>query len=450
MLEKIKKLFSFQEPTKIISMYPRAVTLNVHEIGSYGTEIYSGYIQEEYLLSLTGQQRADEFDKMKRSDYQAKMCLNAVKNPIRSAKWEIEAASDDVEHQKQAQLIKHILFSDMRPTWRRYLSEFLTVYEHGHSLFEITHKPVLNHPEFGSYVGINKIAFRSQRTLERWNVDPQTQDLISVTQYAYGDLHRQVDIPAEFLILFTIDQEGANFEGISMLRACYGNWFRKNVYLKLNAIGIEKHAVPTPTVTIPEGKQNSDQYTNLITALEKYVQHHANYLTIPEGWTLDLKSNTYDPQKVEVSIDNEDKRMTKAFLANFLELGMNSVGSYSLSNDLSDFFLSGLTYVADEFCEKNNLIIKDLVDKNFGPQTKYPVLKYSGISDKAGDELAKILDSLVSKKVVIPDDKLETNIRKRYNLPEASLDGQRSIDPKPAFGPIGLSERLRRKVKSWE
>ena len=66
---------------------------------------------------------------------------------------------------------------------------------------------------------------------------------------------------------------------------------------------------------------------------------------------------------------------------------MGTTGSYALSNDLSDFFLSGLDYIAKIIERAVNDIFKELTILNFGEQDKYPTFKLSGISDKAGKEL---------------------------------------------------------------
>lgn len=425
---------------------PLSLPVKVQDVGSYGTEIYAGYIYEEYLSALQGYRRAYEFDKMRRGDYQVKMILSAVKNPIRSAKWIVQPGDDSKEAQDDAKLIEHILFNDLGKTWRKILSEILTVLEFGFSPFEITNK-IGVHPEFGPYLGV-RLGYRSPKTIHRFNVNPEDGSLVSISQFANGDLNKTVDIPAHWVMLFNLDQEGANYEGTSMLRPCYGAWRRKDVYLKLNAVGIEKFAVPTPIVEVPDAKVYQTEYDNMIQALERYTQHHANYLTHPKGWTLNLQSNTYDPQKVETSIDNEDKRMTKAFLANFLELGMSGTGAYALSNDLSDFFLSGIEYIADEIKEPfNTQLIPYLVKLNRGERKVYPKLMTSGISDKTGKEFAEMLKLFIDGKVVVPDDKLETFVRKQSNLPEKSDEGQRDITPKPAFS---LAEKVRNALKLSE
>lgn len=419
---------------------PRQVNLRVTNEGSYGTEVQAGYLYEEYLQRLQGYTRAIEFDKMRRGDYQIKMCLNAVKFPISSAVWEIKPFDDSPEAAADADLVRHILFNDLNRSWRKFVHEALTICEFGFAPFEITHKVVMNHAKFGSYIGVN-LGWRSPKTIHRFNVKPDGV-LESITQYAYGDLDSTVDIPAEWVLLFNLEQEGANYEGIPLIRPCYGNYRRKDVYLKLNAIGIEKFAVPTPIATIPDQKQNSTQYDNMIATLQKYTTHQANYITKPAGWEIELNNNAYDPQKVEVSIDNEDKRMTKAFLASFLELGQNGVGSYALSNDLSDFFLGGLESIANEIKDPiNDKLIPHIVEMNRGKRDGYPKLCSSGISDKIGKEFAEVLKLFIDGKVITPDDPLEASIRKRLNLGEKSSIGIRQPDPAPSG--FGFSERIK-------
>ena len=428
--------------------------------GSTGTEIFAGYYDEDYLDALKNNERASVFDKMRRSDPQVKMCLSAVKNPIKSATPEIHAAGDDFFYKNDAWLIEKVLFESMATPFSRFLSEALTMIEFGYSMFEVTHKNFVDNPVrddegtiiLNSFTGIRNISWRSPKTIEKWNLNHETGDLESVLQLAYGDLSRDVTIPAKYLLLFTLDREGSNYEGISALRPCYGNWFRKNNFNKINAIGIEKFAVPTPIATIPQGKQASTQYTKLITALEKYTTHQSNYLIKPEGFDIDLRTNSYDPSKVEASIENEDKRMVKAFLANFLELGMSGTGAYALSNDLSDFFLTGLEFIAEEIADQiNKNIIPEIVKMNFGPRDKYPTLKFSGISDKAGKELAEILSILSTSQILTPDDTLEKHLRKRLGITEMSDEGKR-LPMAPQTG-MSLSEKVeiiknaRRRVK---
>lgn len=413
------------------------------EVGSTGTEIFGGYLTEEYLDDLKGRQAADIYDKMRRSDPKIKMITSAMKNPIKSGSWQvmIKPGIDESDENAIAQkeLIEHILFHDLgddgkggTKTWTRFLHEALSMIEFGFSAFEKTYKPVLGHPKFGSYNGIKSLGFRSQRTIEKWNLC-KAGTLASVSQFAYGDSQKVSDIPASFLLHFAIEMEGSNYEGISILRSCYGPWLRKNNFLKLIATGTEKYAMGIPTLEIPSGQENTEQYQKALDALRKYVSGKAAYLTRPKGWELTITANPFDAQKIRAVVNEENVEIVNSALANFLELGQSGSGSYSLSFDLSDFFLGGLEHVAGIICEEvNQGLIKDLVMMNFGTSPMVE-LKCSGISDKAGEELSKVIFNLTQVGHLTPDDKLEDSLRKRFGLPNRDESSSRAMPTKGGF-----------------
>jgi len=407
--------------------------------GSSGIRSYAGYPSEEYLHSLRGTKRAGVFDKMRRSDSKIRKVLKAVKDPIKSASWEVQAPENATPVQKlHAEFITHVLFKGMDPmsNFKQYLAEALTTLEFGFAPFEVIHKVVLNHKKFGSYIGLRKLAWRSPRTIERFNLDPNTEELVSITQQADGDLQRNVDIEAKNLALISLEREGANFEGISALRYCYGAWLRKQTNLKILAIGLEKYAVPTPIGTVPT--MAGADFDAFLEALERYTSHETNYITLPKGWDITLKENNFDVQKVKAAIDLENMEIVDAFMTNFLELGMNGGGgAYALSNDLSDFFLSGLVHLAELIAEPlNQKVIPDLIRTNFGPQDEYPQLVATGITDKAGQELASSIKALIDGRAIKPDDVLEANLRKRFKLPPADPSTSREVPAAaPGFNP---------------
>ena len=425
--------------------------VNAEAQGSSGTDLISGILNEEYLDQLSGTQGMDIFDKMRRSDAKIKMCLSAVNNPIKGANWEVESASDDPKDELMADFVREAIFNNRNKSWRALLHEILSMTTYGYSLFERVHQ-VADGRRWGKekIIKFKTFAYRSQRTIEYWNLDEESQ-LQSVSQYAYGDFQKVTVIPAKFLTLFSLDKEGDNFEGVSMLRPCYGPWLRKNTYLKLMAIGIEKFAVPTPILTVPDGLEGTDQFNQGVNVLKRYLTHEQNYITKPEGWELELSLNSFDPSRIQGSVDAENTEMVNAFMANFLQLGQSGSGSYALSFDLSDFFLGGIEHIAELVCEVfNDGPIKELIDLNWGPQENYPKLFCSGISDKAGKELADTLKVLADGNFIKPDDKLEKHIRNRYNLPESSVDGQASRQEDPQSPVIDLADKLADKKKSIE
>lgn len=411
---------------------PQPYITHRQPLGVTGTKNYAGYADEEYLKDLRGRKAADVFDKMRRNDPQIIMCASAVKNPILGGVWDMEPGEDTPEAKADADFVKDILFNNPDVPFRRFLEEILTEIDFGHSVFEVTWKAVIDDPKWGTYNGIQDLGWRSPRTIERWHLDPITSRLASIDQYAFGDLYRIVNIPAEYLIVFTMKREGSNYEGVSMFRPCYGNWYRKNVSLKTNAIGSEKYAVPTPIGKIEAGKQGDPAFDELAEVFEAYTSHQKAYIICTKDVDIELKPSPYDPSKLDGTIDAEDRRMVKGFLANFLELGMGSSGgAYALSNDLSDFFLCGIEHIANSLQETiNHQLVRKIVDMNASSKRSvYPKLVHSGISDKAGKELSEVLKLLIDSKAIIPDDQLEKSLRMRYSLPAVSDEGKRELTP---------------------
>jgi len=443
---------SEQPKEKIIN----TIVIQTEPGGGSGTEVWSGYADEEYLDTLKGTARAYEFDKMARSDSQISMLLSAVQFPILGATPEVHPASeDDKEYLRHAALCRHVMKNDIDE--KKFLEEALDCQKQGFSLFEKTHQinagcQIIDddgNQVLSSYIGLKKLGWLSPKTIETWNFNKETKILESVWQLSQGDLAVDYMHPVRHLLIFSYKKLGDNYEGISAIRPCYGDYKRKAAYHKQNAAAIEK-SMPLPTAEVPAQKENTDEFRTLIRVLKAFTSHQQNYITYPAGWNVQLSNGTaYDPSKLEFSIDKCDIRMAKSFLANFLELGLSGTGAFALSNDLSDFFLASLKYIAGIIEKEVNKLFKELVILNFGPQDKYPTYKFTGIDDKAGKELADILGILVDKKVLTPDDPLEDQWRKRLGFTKKSDIGVREVTPPNSFAPkfheeFTLSEKVRK------
>jgi hypothetical protein len=404
--------------------------LHFFERGASGIDISAGVFSEDYLADLTSTQAADIYDEMRRSDDQVRMLLRMVKSPIISAEWGVEPASEDEQDVFLAELISHILFDDISnprtgkyKTWSEFVQEAMSCVDFGYSLFEIVNKVILDHPDYGDYIGLKDLGWRSPRTIEEWNLN-QDGSIRNVRQIVDGDLYRDAYIRGKNLLAIVPHKEGDNYEGISDLRPIYGNWFRKNFLRKLQMIGIERSATGVPHGTVPSGKIDSDEQRFFEAMLQAWVSHQKNYLITPEGWTIGDLKTSHDAEKVKEQIVLEDVGMAKSFLANFLELGLSGKGgAYALGTDLSDIFLSAITLYSTRISEAvNHRIIKPLVDAKVGGVTKYPKLYAAGINDKAGKELGEILKILSENDLIQKSPRLKAYLHKTFKLPEFKED----------------------------
>jgi len=429
--------FQKKEVTKI-----EGVSIQSHGSGTAGTEIYGGYIYEEPLKELQGTKGAEVYNKMRRSDGNIGMILRAIKLPIRSASWSIQCTEESEEAEAQKKLFEHILFDDLGKPWTRFTGEALTFVDFGYSVFEKTFKPVIGHEVFGDFIGIKNLGFRSQRTIERWVVDAAGQ-LLYIEQQAQGDTGRLVNINSEHIMHFCPDQEGDNFEGLSYLRNCYGSYFRKDLYLKLLAAGIEKYAIPVPILEVPTGKENSPEYENALKVLRRYTSNQTNFITMPTGWKLEMKVTTLDPQKIRDSIKDENQEMVNSVLAGFLMLGQTNSGSHALGSTLGDFFGTAVQFLGDHICEvfndKRTGILSDLAKLNFGQSLKCHLV-VEGIKDSASSAFAEVLSKLIQSGAIKSDDQLEQYVREKFKLPNADKSTAREVE---VSQPIQLAEKKR-------
>lgn len=388
-------------------------------VGSSGTEVSGGYFSEEYLSKLHGQRGAKIYDEMRRSEPIIRMLLSAVINTIKKAQWEFEPGEPGNEEYK-----KHAEFAEFNfkqlISFENFKQEALSFIPQGFSLFEEVHQVVESHPKYGTFVGLKALAFRSQKTIYAWKLEQGTGKILNVEQLATTDVafNSSVKLPGEFLLVFSNEKEGDNYEGISALRSMYGSWIRKNLYHKLAAIGVEKYALGTPIGTVPAGKEKSDEVAAFESLLSSYTSNEKAYLIIPEGWKIEIIKQDFDADKIKELILLENTEMTNSMLANFLALGMNSGGgSRSLATDLIDFFESANQTYADQIAEVlSRASIPRLIKMNFGPQECYPKIKVKGIEESAGLELANALKALKDGGYINPDPELEESIRKRYGL----------------------------------
>lgn len=442
-----------QSPKDVPTQNVRGQPVKTIEVGTTGTQIYGGYLSEEHISELRGRPWQETIEKIRRSDPNVKMTLQALKLPLKSSHWFLDTTEESEMAEMQKRLIEKVLFHDINKPFTKLIGEIVTMIDCGYSLFEVTHQAIIGDAELGDYTSIKSIAFRAQKTIERWNVD-KDGNLISVYQIAYGDLGKTVELDSRFLLHFAPEAEGDNFEGISVLRAMYGNWLRKNHFLKLLAAGIEKFAIPTPVLTVPEGKENSPEYDAAVRVLKAYTSNQSNYITKPAGWDITFPNAAkFDAENIRQTVNMENQEMVNSILASFLILGQNGAsGNRALGGTLSDFFKLTIQQYADHIGEQmQRKIFEPLIKMNFGNVPCMVELKCEGLSDVADSTWAGMLKTLKDGNLITPDKTLEAFVRERCKLPEAEIKTEILPAPAPdATAPNGvkLSEMKFANVKS--
>ncbi len=405
---------------------------------STGTEIYSGYLEEEFLGELRDMRRRfDIYDEMRRGSGVINMCLNAVLRPIESAKWNYKIMDKHVDDPMAVLQLDFIEQAFPKNFLRKLVSEMSLALLYGFSLHEKFYSPFI----FNGQTKLRPFAkFISQRTIKRWLVDLDST-WMGVDQEAYGDTsdNQQKTISSKSLIHFAFNQEGDNYEGISLLRPIYGNWVRKNVNFTKVAIGNNFLALPFLKIYQEMAGLSEDDWKKF----EERLQNRStltkilNHLVFPPGITAEEQGSNFDPMKLYDCNSKEDEEIIRSFSCNFLLLTKGS-GSFALSKDLSNFFTSGLEVIAANIDAKiDDELIKETIMMNFGVE---PLVEctHSEIGGKGGKDLAGALSSLFSSKSITPDEMTESWIRNKYGLPPADLETRRK--PEPIVNPLVKTE----------
>ena len=398
------------------------------ELGATGTKIFSGIIDDEYLKEwkdLT--RRCHLIKRMLQSDATVRAVYLSIVLPLESARWsmDIDEDADDLEKEIRDQA-EDMLFQNMTTPWQDTLRQILTCMPYGFSVFE----KVWTRNEKKKMVMLSKLAPRLQKTIKKWLTD-ESGGLAGIEQRAYyivGDktVFKTVNIPVEKLVVFSYRQEGSAFDGESIIRPAYKHWFIKDKLYLIQSIGLERHALGVPVITMPRSATKAD-----INAAKRVVKswrssHEEAGAVFPEGVKLENITGTIQSQVLEQAITHHDSQIAKSVLAQFMQLGQGGTGSWALSKDHSDFFLMSLNGMAQFICDRiSKYVIEPWVKLNWGERKFYPYMKCEEISKTSNMETLQAVQRLMQMGLVQGDMKLEEWARKAFNLPakdEPSLE----------------------------
>jgi SPP1 gp7 family putative phage head morphogenesis protein len=398
------------------------------EVGFTGTKIFAGLPFDEYNRDLSFPLSTKVYDQMRRSDGQIAAVLMAMKLPIRSTRWYVEADKDapDSDLAEQiADFIKDNLMGGMKYSWDDHLREALLMLDFGFSVFEKVYRydtwngrPV---------VKLDKYAPRVASSIWRF---PQDEDynIIMVQQINYmtGQI---VDIPLDKCRVYTYNREGDNIVGISALRPAYKHWFIKDALYSVMSVGIEKALIGTPYGKLPKGTsdEDRDKVLNLLSAVR--VAEEAGF-TIPQDVEVDMLEGKKSPLDALPFIEHQDTLIARSVLAQFINLGtMSSAsgGAYALGQTMADMFVMGLEAVANYIQNEAQKDIDELVRWNFGSDAPIPKLKHKDISFRDMTQVSQALNQLGSSHLITPDESMENHIRDMFGLPPIPKEALKNI-----------------------
>lgn len=410
------------------------------EIGRVGQRRYGGIFYEEFLSELRGRKGVEVFTEMSNNDETIGAILFAIEMLVRQASWNVEPGGSTAKDREAAEFVKSCM-DDMQQTWIDTISEILSFLTYGWSFHEIVYKRRMGRTKDNrtsskyddGLIGWMKLPIRSQETLYQWEYDDQ-DNLIGMTQMPPPDFGL-ITIPMNKAMLFRTRSRKDNPEGRSILRTAYRSWYFKRRIQEIEGIGIERDLAGLPVITTPEGMDiwdKDDEDMNAIRAgLEAMVKNirrdSTEGLVLPFGYTFELTSTggsrQFDTNSI---IARYDTKISQTVLADFIQLGHESVGSFALSSDKTNLFSMAICAFLDIICQTfNSQGIPALIDINgdhFAGVTDYPRLTHGDIEDVDLATVATFIKDMTSIGVIIPDESLEDYVRQLGKLPKRTTD----------------------------
>lgn len=402
------------------------------ELGASGTEVSTSGIkpgvgvvtQVDYVPELRGENLYREYDKMRKSDSQIKGALAAIKLPLLAADWFLEPPPEASPKEQEATdfLSSQLFPKEARQSirsegWRYRLRHILLHLEFGSMPME----KVWDIKELGGgpMVTLTKLAPRLPRTVTEWNVDEhgEFKGIVQQASKPNGS-YQHVFIPAEKLLLFVNELEGADYRGLSILRAARKDWYYKDRLQRINAITLEKRGAGIDVGTITGGdeaqKRSAEDVLMQVRTHERaYVLETEKFKYRQEGLG---SGGTLSPLE---SIKYHDSMILQGLLLAFLGMGNGDGGSYAMHSDKTTFYLMALLGMSEEIREPFNTdLLPEWTAYNFGEGVRPPTLNHSRLDRRDVEKVVNALKQLVPEGIITLDPSIEVSIRELLELPE--------------------------------
>jgi hypothetical protein len=388
------------------------------QLGVTGRSQWGDSLLVESDPALRGLNGIRKYDEMRRTDPTAAAMYLTLSLMVRKVSWHCEAGGEE-DVDREAAEFAWSAFNDMSLSFSDLISDVCLMFPFGWAYFEMVLKrrrPSQSKFDDGR-VGYRKIALRPQQTLNRWQYDTDG-DLLGMWQNRLDGA--PVLIPLERSVLFRTSREGDDPEGVSIYRPAVRPWQYKRRLEQVEGIGLYRRWAGFPRVTLPETAttrtedgEDSDE-AKAEGLVENIYNDKLMGAVMPSGWDLDLGG----PEgNVDTTMSNtimrKDSEMARAILAQFLLLGLRSVGTQALAETLLDaFVLSVEAYLDNIAGQFNRHAIPYLFRYNdFPGLTALPELRHSSPRSLDLTQIAQYIGTLTSARLLTSDMRTEAFLR---------------------------------------
>jgi hypothetical protein len=425
------------------------------EVGRTGLRRVSGIVQEEFLPQLRGRKAVQVYREMSENDAIVGALIFSVERLLRQLEWRVEAASNNPDDKANAEFVEQCM-DDMSHSWDDLVAEILSMLVYGWSWHYIVYKkrigpwekdPKKRSKHSDGKIGWRKMPIRSQETLFRWGFDDdggiKTMFQMAPPQY---DL---VSLDIERSLLFRTTTAKNNPEGFSLLRRAYRSWFLKKRLEEFESIGVERDLAGLPVARVPSrylDAKTGTKEAQMVAAFRKMVQSvrrdENEGIVLPSEFDFDTKQQLFDFELMtsggsrqfdtNALIQRYEQRILMSCLADFILVGHEETGSYSMHTDKRGLFQNALNSISHSIAEVfNRYAIPRLFSLNGVKPNELPTIVPNDVDPPDIMQLGGFMQQMVGAGMqFFPDPELEKFIRDAARLPKLDPEQEETLEIK--------------------
>jgi hypothetical protein len=340
-------------------------------LGVAGGNTHNGQIRaDEFLPELRGKKAIRKYREMRDNDSTVGAVMYSVEQILRDVELDVKPANDTAEAKTEADFVKSVL-DDMDHTLDDHIAEAIGYLSYGFGWFEVMYKrragPAERSPKKHSKftdgrIGVRKIASRAPWTINKFDVDQKTGDVLGIEQEV-GFMGGKNYIPTNKSLYYRTTSLNGDPSGRSILRNAYTSYEYLNNLQAIEAIAVERELAGIPVARIPAEYLSGDASAaqsgfvhNLQQILRDVKFNEQGYIILPSDTYPDKDGAPTNVRLVDIELmASNGKRnidinpivsryqhdIARSVLSEFLLLG-TSGGSYALSKSKTDLFLRAL------------------------------------------------------------------------------------------------------------
>lgn len=314
-------------------------------------------------------------------------------------------------------------------SWSDHLRSALLCLVWGHYGFEIAADIV------DGRARLTTLAERIPGTIAEIHADPRTGALLGIDQLVMrGD--RSPQIPADRLVWYAHEREGASWQGTSLLRPAYAAWLIKREMMRVNAISNRRWGAGVPVAeALPGTNPTLGQMQEAQQMMSAARAGDQAGMAVPPGFTAKIIGLSGSVPDTLGFIQFLNQEMSRSVLMQHVDLGSTQSGSRALGSAFIDSWTLALESIGEAIADTvTRQAVARIVEWNWGTDEPVPRVVVSGVGSRR-EVTAESLNMLLGSGALSADPALEAWVRREYRLPEREEPEPAPQPPTPAAPP---------------